>query len=40
MTESIQADIAHTAAKLVVEDGMQRLYESVDAWLKEEKISK
>ncbi len=26
--------------KLVVEDGMQRLYESVDAWLKEEKISK
>ena len=27
-------------SKLVVEDGMQRLYESVDAWLKEEKISK
>ena len=24
-------------SKLVVEDGMQRLYESVDAWLKEEK---
>ena len=27
-------------SKLVVEDGMQRLHESVDAWLKEEKISK
>ena len=27
-------------SKLVVEDGMQRLYESVDAWMKEEKISK
>ena len=27
-------------SKLVVEDGMQRLYESVDAWLKEERISK